>query len=220
MENSFRKILIVMLAIVIAAAFAVTFLYIRSLDKRNGSNDSTVETVSEVSKETETDTTSKKTDVVSEPKATEEPINNPIKSEYENGEHLLTPENVRSVVLRSKDEEIGNFRFEMFINSEGEATFTGWYQGTEAEVRCSDQLINASRMDDVSDIIERHTVVKEVEAYMNNPEGYKPQGGDLSGLEITFSDGHHADFGFPNGAGKEMARYFKSLTDWLSTMEN
>lgn len=212
MENSFKKILIAMLIIVIVAAFAVVFLYIRSLDKGKTGDDGTIETVDQVGPVNEDkETESPKTEAVPD---------NPIKSSYEQGEHLLTTQNVRSLVLRSKDDEIGNFRFEMFINNEGEATFTGWYQGTEAEVRCSDQPINASRIDDVSDIIERHTVVNDIKAYMDNPGEYKPQGGEASGLEITFSDGHHADFGYPNGAGKEMARYFKSLTDWLSTMEN
>lgn len=203
MDNSFKKIFIAMLGILVVAAICVAGLYVRSLDKR-------ANTTEETSAVTETETEI--------PIITLAPVSNPIQTKREQGGQLLDTDNVRTIVLRSKDESLGNFRYELFVNN-GNITFTGWYEGEEGDVRCSDQPINATRLKDVSNIIEKYTVVKDIENYMSNPEGSKLEGKAESGLEITFSDGHHADFGFPNGAGKDLAKYFKSLTEWLSTLE-
>ena len=146
MDNSFKKIFIAMLGILVVAAICVAGLYVRSLDKR-------ANTTEETSAVTETETEI--------PIITLAPVSNPIQTKREQGGQLLDTDNVRTIVLRSKDESLGNFRYELFVNN-GNITFTGWYEGEEGDVRCSDQPINATRLKDVSNIIEKYTVVKDI----------------------------------------------------------
>lgn len=206
MDSAVKKVLAIMAVIIILAAATVGVLYVRNLGpETEGEPVST-----EVSQ----------TQPATEPAAdTVQPADNPILMKYvEDDEQLISKDIIRVLVLRSKSETEGNFRYEVLVN-DGKVTFTGWYNEDGEDVRCSDQPINASRLKDVSDIIESHIVANTIRDYINNPNAVAKGSDEEQALEITFADGRHANFGYPNGAGKALAKYFKALTAWLATLE-
>jgi len=198
-SNSVKKIIFAMLAIVIVATMIGAALYVRSLP---GASDVVVNPQPVIVQEQE------------------ETFENVIEAREEKEDRLVNPDEIRSLVLRYKDSE-GDmaFRFEFFCGNDS-LMFTGWYQRGEEEYRCSDQAVQKSRIVDVTDILEKYIVGTTIKAYRDNPEGFSQVNDERGALEIVFTDGKHANFGYPNGAGNEIAKYCINLTKWLSQSQS
>ncbi|MCR5799375.1 MAG: hypothetical protein K6G69_04810 [Lachnospiraceae bacterium] len=123
---------------------------------------------------------------------------------------------IRVIVLRNKSENpYESYRFEL-QNNGGELSFTAWYPTEDGDIVCNDEKLNSSRINDISDILERYTVASVIQSYRADPKSVSVLGDDTQTMEISFVDGDYINLGFPNGAGKALEKYFKELTIWLN----
>ena len=95
--------------------------------------------------------------------------------------------------------------------------FNCWYPSKDGTITCVDEPINRSRLDDITDILERYTVSTTIKKYREAPGEISVEGDDHQALEIAFQDGDFVNVGFPNGAGPALEKYFKDLAEWLHT---
>lgn len=142
----------------------------------------------------------------------------PFASQDDSSKKKVDPNAIRSIVLRNKvDEETESYRFEVYVTDKDTLLFNCWYPSKDGTITCVDEPINRSRLDDITDILERYTVSTTIKKYREAPGEISVEGDDHQALEIAFQDGDFVNVGFPNGAGPALEKYFKDLAEWLHT---
>lgn len=193
-EKSFstQSILFIMLIIVVVAVLGAIVLYVRKLP----GSAAPVESVAE----------------------TEEVREN---VDYTAGVSTTTTgsidvDKIRTLSLLYNDSEGGiSFKYE-FNMSNGSLLFSGWCSTSEGDIGCAGQKIATSRLRDITEILERYIVGSQVDEFIKNPDMECNIEDSIGNMEITLTDGRHASFGYPNGAGNAVAKYCRSLTEWLA----
>ena len=149
---------------------------------------------------------------------TREPAYNPYSEKDEEKKTKVDPNAIKTIVLRSNVEnELESYRFEIYVTDEGNLLFNCWYPSADGTITCIDEPINRSRLDDITDILERYTVSSTIKKYREAPGDVSVEGDDSKALEVAFLDGDFVNVGFPNGAGPALEKYFKELAEWLHT---
>lgn len=197
-NSSINIIMIVMAVIVVIAIFVGGALYVKSLPGGDKSGKETEEITEEVQEE----------------------FSNIITEGDDSVESKIDTDVIRSLLLRYSDKENDiNFRYEFYVSG-GSMFFSGMYSMSGKEASCYDQKISTSRLKDVTEILERYIVASKIQEMINDSEMQYHVEDEIGALEISFTDGRHASFGYPNGAGNAVAKYCKSLTEWLAGVNN
>lgn len=190
---STKSILLIMLIIVVLAVLGAVALYVRSLPGA----DVPYETI-----------------VIKEEQP--EDFLNQIKEDFEAAEGAIDVDKIRTLALVYNDVESKvSFKYE-FYKSNGSLMFSGWLSTPESDLGCAGQKIATSRLRDVAEILEKYVVGSKIEEFIQNPEMEYNAVDDIGNLEIILTDGRHASFGYPNGAGNALAKYCRTLTEWLA----
>lgn len=190
---STKSILLIMLIIVVLAVLGAVALYVRSLPGA----DVPYETI-----------------VIKEEQP--EDFLNQIKEDSEAAEGAIDVDKIRTLALVYNDVESKvSFKYE-FYKSNGSLMFSGWLSTPESDLGCAGQKIATSRLRDVAEILEKYVVGSKIEEFIQNPEMEYNAVDDIGNLEIILTDGRHASFGYPNGAGNALAKYCRTLTEWLA----
>lgn len=190
---STKSILLIMLIIVVLAVLGAVALYVRSLPGA----DVPYETI-----------------VIKEEQP--EDFLNQIKEDSEAAEGAIDVDKIRTLALVYNDVESKvSFKYE-FYKSNGSLMFSGWLSTPESDLGCAGQKIATSRLRDVAEILEKYIVGSKIEEFIQNPEMEYNAVDDIGNLEIILTDGRHASFGYPNGAGNALAKYCRTLTEWLA----
>lgn len=142
----------------------------------------------------------------------------PYSSKDDDTKKKVDPNAIRSIVLRNKaEDENDSYRFEIYVTENDDLLFNCWFPSEDGTISCVDEPINRSRLDDITDILERYTVSTTIKKYREAPGEISVEGDDSQALEIAFQDGDFVNVGFPNGAGPALEKYFKELAQWLHT---
>ncbi len=123
---------------------------------------------------------------------------------------------IGSIVLRNSSDTMSDrYTFEMSTNGEKTYFSCDYYVDGEHVVIANEE-INNSRLTEVTNIIDRYTVATTIRNYRKDPKSVELSSDDTQALELTWLDGDFANFGFPNGAGPALKKYFTGLAEWMN----
>lgn len=124
---------------------------------------------------------------------------------------------IKSIVLRNTSDTMQDrYTYEISVGKDG-TYFSCLYYVDGEKVAVENETINASRLTDITDIIDRYTVATTIRNYRNDPESVQITSDDEQALEITWADGDFLNVGFPNGAGPALKKYFIGLAEWIGS---
>lgn len=124
---------------------------------------------------------------------------------------------IKSIVLRnSADTMQDRYIYEISTGKDG-TYFSCTYYVDGEKIAIENETINAARITDITNIIDRYTIATTIRNYRNDPESVQITGDDEQALEITWADGDFLNVGFPNGAGPALKKYFIGLAEWIGT---
>lgn len=200
MDNSIKKIVLIMLAIVAVVIVGIGVIFAVSKNKARDWD----------AMESQYGLT--------EPEVTEAPTSAVpgYGNEQDKKGKKVNMDDIRSIVLINKTEEDKEqYRFQVdYID--GKLTFTCWYQQKDGKaIVCNNEPINTSRVEDISNILENYTVAGIIRDYREDPDSVSIKPNDVKTMEVTFKDGDYVNLGFPNGAGSALEKYFKELSVWI-----
>lgn len=191
---STKSILFIMLIIVVLAVLGGGALYVKSLPGADVPHE---------------------TIVINEEPEPEDFVNH-ITEDSETSAGSIDVDKIRTLSLVYSDPESKtNFKYEFYMSG-GSLMFSGWHSTPESDLGCAGQKIATSRLKDVTEILEKYVVGSKVVEFIQNPDMEYHIEDPVGNLEIILTDGRHASFGFPNGAGNALAKYCKTLTEWLA----
>lgn len=198
MDETTKKVLLIMLVILGVVVIGVGVIFNHAIkDARDWDSMGAKDTVEEV-----------------------QPVeaDNPITNKEDNAKKKVDPNAIRSIILRNQaEDENESYRFEVYVTDDETLLFNCWYPSEDGTITCVDEPINMSRLNDITDILERYTVSTTIKKYREAPGKVTIEGGDKQALEVAFQDGDSVNVGFPNGAGPALEEYFKDLAEWLHT---
>ncbi len=124
---------------------------------------------------------------------------------------------IKSIVLRnSADTMQDRYTYEISVGKDG-TYFSCMYYVDGEKVVVENETINASRLTDITNIIDRYTIATTIRNYRKDPNSVQIAGDDDQALEITWADGDFLNVGFPNGAGPALKKYFAELAEWMNS---
>lgn len=105
---------------------------------------------------------------------------------------------------------------------DGVLYYSCYYLKGEDRYVADREVINNARFKETLGVINKYTMVDSINEYRAGNHvskvEFEPEEGSAvvaKGVKISWNDGDSFDFGYPNGAGKALVRYFKEITVWL-----
>lgn len=143
-------------------------------------------------------------------------------------EYKFSTEDICDIYLysRSRTNPYENYWFEYRVE-EGKLYFSCNYTTEKCLLEIENQEIDADRLDEALVIINRYTMVNMINDFREGKKVSKAvfvpdEGSDVEdrGINIEWTDGEKFEFGFPNGAGDQLVKYFKRMADWMTDTQS
>lgn len=165
----------------------------------------------------------------------------PVEEVEEEVEDYITPDDVKETVeykfktddicdvylySKSRNNPYENYWFEYRLE-DGKLYLSCNYTTEKCLLEIDNQEIDADRMDEVFVIINRFTMVNTINDFRDGKKitkaVYEPEEGSEiqdRGITIEWTDGEKCEFGYPNGAGDALVKYFLRIAEWMTDSQS